>query len=133
MMGTGEMEFSQLLRQDSQFVQQQRPDLAIPLLEQAVAFEPNSFEARFWLGALVFLPLVFFCPPMCVVQIAVDIFLRAAAIFSFIVAVCEYVLGMHLESTYHPSWQISLATSIIWFLLSLVGIGLIVGAPLVMR
>ncbi|MCX7967961.1 MAG: tetratricopeptide repeat protein [Armatimonadetes bacterium] len=50
-MGTGEMEFSQLLRQGSQFVQQQRPDLAIPLLEQAVAFEPNSFEARFWLGA----------------------------------------------------------------------------------
>ncbi|MCS7187688.1 MAG: hypothetical protein RMK89_12150, partial [Armatimonadota bacterium] len=82
---------------------------------------------------LVFLPLVFFCPPMCLVQIAVDIFLRAAAIFPFIVAVCEYVLGMHLESTYHPSWQISLATLIIWFLLSLVGIGLIVGAPLVMR
>ncbi|MEZ8220495.1 TPR repeat-containing protein [Candidatus Fervidibacteria bacterium JGI MDM2 JNZ-1-D12] len=82
---------------------------------------------------LIFLPLVFFCPLMCLVQIGVDIFLRAAAMFPFIVAVCEYVLGMHLESTYHPSWQIALATSIIWFLLSLVGVGLIIGAPLAMR
>ncbi len=79
---------------------------------------------------LIFLPLVFFCPLMCLVQIVVDIFLRAAVMFPFIVAVFEYVLGMHLESTYAPSWQISLATSIIWFLLSLVGVSLVVGASL---
>jgi tetratricopeptide (TPR) repeat protein len=79
---------------------------------------------------LIFLPLVFFCPLMCLVQIAIDIFLRAAVMFPFIVAVFEYVLGMHLESTYGPSWQISLATSVIWFLLSLVGVGLVIGASL---
>jgi len=79
---------------------------------------------------LIFLPLVFFCPLMCLVQIVIDIFLRAAVMFPFIVAVFEYVLGMHLESTYGPSWQISLATSIIWFLLSLVGVSLVIGASL---
>lgn len=82
---------------------------------------------------LIFLPLSFLCPFACLAEIVVDIFLRAAAMFPFIVAVCEYLLGMHLESTYHPSWQIALATSIIWFLLSLVGVGLIVGLPLVTR
>jgi hypothetical protein len=50
--------------------------------------------------------------------------------FPFIVAVFEYVLGMHLESTYGPSWQISLVTSVIWFLMSLVGVGLVIGASL---
>ena len=79
---------------------------------------------------LIFLPLVFFCPLMCLVQILIDIFLRAAVMFPFIVAVFEYVLGMHLESTYGPSWQISLATSIIWFLLSLVGVSSVIGASL---
>jgi hypothetical protein len=67
---------------------------------------------------------------MCLAQIAIDIFLRAAVMFPFIVAVFEYVLGMHLESTYGPSWQISLATSVIWFLMSLVGVGLVIGASL---
>lgn len=79
---------------------------------------------------LIFLPLVFFCPLMCLVQILIDIFLRAAVMFPFIVAVFEYVMGMHLESTYGPSWQISLATSIIWFLLSLVGVSSVIGASL---
>ncbi|MCS7264626.1 MAG: hypothetical protein NZ805_07320 [Armatimonadetes bacterium] len=68
-MGTGEIQFSQLLGQGSQFVQQQRPELAIPFI----------------------------------------------------------------ESIYHQSWQIALATSIICFLLSLIGVGLIIGAPLVMK
>lgn len=44
-------QFSQLLQQGSQFVQQRRPDLAIPLLEQVVSVDPQSFDARFWLGA----------------------------------------------------------------------------------
>lgn len=44
-------QFSHLLQQGSQFVQQFRPDLAIPLLEQAVSIDPQSFDARFWLGA----------------------------------------------------------------------------------
>jgi hypothetical protein len=38
-------QFSHLLQQGSQFVQQRRPDLAIPLLEQAVSIDPQSFDA----------------------------------------------------------------------------------------
>jgi hypothetical protein len=169
-----ETKFSHLLQQGNQFVQQRRPELAIPLLGQAVSIDPQSFDVHFWLGAayglaqrwqeaeelpagqwregvffvtlgaiagnllfrtilrpiigLILLPLVFFCPLMCLAQIVIDFFLRAAVMFLFIVTVFEYVMGMHLESTYGPSWQISLATSVIWFLLSLVGVGLVIHA-----
>ncbi|MCX7643443.1 MAG: tetratricopeptide repeat protein [Armatimonadetes bacterium] len=44
-------QFSELLHKGSQAVQQNRPDVAIPLLEKAVQMNPESFDALFWLGA----------------------------------------------------------------------------------
>ncbi|MER3499945.1 MAG: hypothetical protein C4295_00455 [Candidatus Fervidibacterota bacterium] len=43
--------FSELLQKGSQAVQQNHPHEAIPLLEQAVQLQPDSFDALFWLGA----------------------------------------------------------------------------------
>jgi tetratricopeptide (TPR) repeat protein len=43
--------FAELLQKGSQAVQQRQPDAAIPLLEQAVQLQPDSFDAHFWLGA----------------------------------------------------------------------------------
>ncbi len=43
--------FGEFLQKGSQAVQQNRPDVAIPLLEQAAQLQPNSFDALFWLGA----------------------------------------------------------------------------------
>ena len=37
-----------------QYLQQQRPDLAIPELQKAVALEPNNVDARGNLGVLLF-------------------------------------------------------------------------------
>lgn len=44
-------QFSELLQNGIKAVQQNRPDKAIPMLEQAVQLNPESFDALFWLGA----------------------------------------------------------------------------------
>lgn len=43
--------FAELIQKGCQAVQQRQPDAAIPLLEQAVQLQPDSFDAHFWLGA----------------------------------------------------------------------------------
>ncbi|WP_456330851.1 tetratricopeptide repeat protein [Fervidibacter sacchari] len=43
-------QFSELVKKGSQAIQQNRPQDAIPLLEQAVQMNPESFDALFWLG-----------------------------------------------------------------------------------
>src|SRR3954449_3244687 len=45
---------SQHIRASQQYLQQQRPDLAIPELQKAVALEPQNVDARGNLGVLLF-------------------------------------------------------------------------------
>ena len=44
----------QHIRASQQYLQQQRPDLAIPELQKAVALEPQNVDARGNLGVLLF-------------------------------------------------------------------------------
>jgi len=48
-------QFSELVKKGSQAIQQNRPQDAIPLLEQAVQMNPESFDALFWLGRCLLL------------------------------------------------------------------------------
>lgn len=51
---TKKQQAAQHIRASQQYLQQQRPDLAIPELEKAVALEPQNVDARGNLGVLLF-------------------------------------------------------------------------------
>jgi len=52
--GSSKQQARQHIQASQQYLQQQRPDLAIPELQKAVALEPNNVDARGNLGVLLF-------------------------------------------------------------------------------
>lgn len=72
--------------------------------------------------------VILFCPLWCLV----DAFLHIATMYAFVVAVCEYVLDIHLEGSYDLAGKIVVATIVIWFVMSLVGFAVFMSAPLVL-